>query len=252
MDSTIIDCKSYDLLKILVAAGARLDGLALISAVERRAAKSAELLIRSGVDPNSLTNRGETALYFAINHGMTYIVKLLIEFGADVNLKYYGDLTSMKLAICSNQVEIAEMLIRAGFYIETRNKCGYTALAYAWHYNRDEIAKLLIKAGANPHNAGNDLLYKYAVKMGYVVNVNRKSNVRFDPITITAGTIGSRLRRKPNTKKVYTAKDAVEFLNEIKDGIPIIMQFDEDDKYEFKNTQSAIEWIDKNFLNKTR
>ena len=48
---------------------------------------AAELCLALGIDPNSATNRGETALHSTISGGFNKVIEVLVAGGADVNAK---------------------------------------------------------------------------------------------------------------------------------------------------------------------
>ena len=78
-------CACLTSLAAAPAAGASA-GEQLIEAAQQERVKAARKLLAAGVDVNSATRYGATALFFACDKGNVELVELLLEHGADVNI----------------------------------------------------------------------------------------------------------------------------------------------------------------------
>lgn len=73
--------------------------------------KCAQLLIKFGVNVNSVDRRGQNSLHYAVGRSNPALVKTLIDAGADVNAE---DLSGMSVLERTFSSEITEMLKAAG------------------------------------------------------------------------------------------------------------------------------------------
>ena len=142
--------------------------------------KIAKLLIERGADVNAKTNRGDTALMYAVTLKHIEIAKLLIERGADVNAhnnhgstalmdvgRYAGVHLSGKPPLVGYSVdrkgyhayalekEIVNLLLDGGADINARSDDENTALLGAIERGHIEIANLLIERGADIYAENN-------------------------------------------------------------------------------------------------
>ena len=146
----------------------------LVAARKGDVAKLKELLDK-GVDVNTKTQYGATALAYACDKGHIEVVKLLLERGANVNVRdtFYGEVP-LGWALQRNNVEIIKLLIEKGAQGKERVlthavQAGLidlvkvvldkgelkpgplsSALELATSANKPEIVELLKKAGAVP------------------------------------------------------------------------------------------------------
>ena len=65
---------------------------------EDRAIEAIELAIEAGLDVNTATDRGETALHGATRHAAHRVIELLVEQGADLDARTWADQTPLRLA----------------------------------------------------------------------------------------------------------------------------------------------------------
>lgn len=112
--------------------------------------------IKKGVDINTATWDGVTALMYATSIGHRSMVKLLLDKGAKVNAQPYNGFTALITASKYGYTDIAEMLITDSADVNMSDLNKATALHYACLYNNDTIAFMLLNAGANPDKLTND------------------------------------------------------------------------------------------------
>lgn len=83
-------------------------------AVKSGDAKTAQDLLRAGIDVNSRDRYGQTGLMLAALHGQREVVELLIANSADLNVTAKYNLSALMLAVINGHTGIASMLARAG------------------------------------------------------------------------------------------------------------------------------------------
>jgi hypothetical protein len=173
-------------------ASAQDQGEQLLAAARKGDIAAVRALLDKGVDINSKTRYGATALSYACDRGYLEVVTLLIERGADVNVKdtFYGA-TPIDWAAQNGHPDVARLLLDKGAKgvdsvlmtgIGSSNvalvkvaldKGGIssatltTALSSATRQKQTEIIDMLKKAGAQPPPAANyqvdpDTLKSYA------------------------------------------------------------------------------------------
>lgn len=113
LELAIIEDEFYEVEKLLQQ-GNSADGTAdlafpLIFAVIKNNLGIAELLLKSGANPNKKMPNGLTALHWAVFHNQVDMVKTLLKFGADTQIPLNGA-TPYQLAIEANYQEISELL----------------------------------------------------------------------------------------------------------------------------------------------
>lgn len=128
-----------------------------------------KLLINNGADINAVNNKGESALYIAIENNQIEAAKALIKNGADINLEMPDGTTILTKAIEKKQDELVNLLISQGAKTKKNSAICSNELINLAKSNEIEISQKLIeliKNGAN-HNCvdkeGNNLL-SYAVQ----------------------------------------------------------------------------------------
>ncbi len=101
-----------------------------------------EALLAQGIDVNSKTGSGRTALMGASFTGNARIVTSLLAYGADVNLADNAGTTALMDALTFGNEDIVNLLITAGADVNAAviNKAKKTG--------RDNLIKILEKAGA--------------------------------------------------------------------------------------------------------
>ena len=100
-------------------------------------------LLAKGVDVNSKTNYGATALSYACDRGHTAVVQLLIEKGADVNARdSFYNATPIIWAAQRGFAEIVKLLLDHG---ATGSKDQFLMMGVYGHHN--ELIKLMLDRG---------------------------------------------------------------------------------------------------------
>jgi ankyrin repeat protein len=100
--------------------------------------ETVEALLRHGVDVNTRTHEGHTALMFAVINMHAATVQTLLEFGADVNAEADNGFTPLILAACSG-----DALLNSGADASKTFTSGQTALSHAAEHGYSDIVKLL-------------------------------------------------------------------------------------------------------------
>jgi len=151
-----------------------------LAAARKGDAETIKALLAKGVDVNTKTEYGATALSYASDRGHVEIIKILIEHGADVNVKdTFYNATPMTWAASKGHAEVVKLLLDKGaqgvdmaLIVGVRNdnielvkvaleKGGINsqtlsmALKRATDSGKSEITELLKKAGAQPPPAPN-------------------------------------------------------------------------------------------------
>nr|CDP29975.1 Putative protein of unknown function [Podospora anserina S mat+] len=106
------------------------------------------LLLEMGIDVNSKTNEGRTALFRAVKLGNRAVVDLLIKHGAVVSLTDRGGWSALHIAAHHGQVEAGEALLQAGAPIHG-GPDGWTPLHISILRKRTCFVKLLLESGAD-------------------------------------------------------------------------------------------------------
>jgi ankyrin repeat protein len=107
-----------------------------------------EALLAQGVDGNSKTSSGRTALMAAGFSGNVHIVKALLAYGVDVNIADNSGTTALMDAVVFGNEEIVNLLITAGADVNALDKQNVTVMARAKKIAHEKIIKILEKAGA--------------------------------------------------------------------------------------------------------
>jgi ankyrin repeat protein len=102
-----------------------------------------------GVDVNSSSNSGYTALLASSLRGHLPVVKVLIEHGANVNARDNDGDFPLLASISSGHTDIAELLLENGADINMKNRRGVTPLILAAENGETEIVKILLIKGAD-------------------------------------------------------------------------------------------------------
>ena len=179
----IIDKKWFDIISLLVYAGAPLndyDNLGktpLLICVDKGDAKSAKLLVERGADieaevrdrntgstnyrntygyiSNNDTEVGYTPLWLAVSNDYRTMLTALIMLGANVNARHTVLMDTPLIYSCMrNYIECADLLICGGADINLQDRNGNSALMHVCKMNNQPkkeiaIAKMLIDMGAD-------------------------------------------------------------------------------------------------------
>jgi len=112
-----------------------------------------EALLAQGVDGNSKTSSGRTALMAASFSGNVHIVKALLAYGVDVNIADNLGTTALMDAVVFGNEDIVNLLITAGADVNAADNQKGTALGRAKKMAHEKIIKILEKAGAKDTTA---------------------------------------------------------------------------------------------------
>ena len=107
------------------------------------------LALDRGVDPNSASVNGTSALMYASKIGDARMARVLISFGADVNAVNDSGASALTLAAKYGNTEVAQMLVQNGATVDAKTKNGVTPAQMAKKYNHKTTADFLEAAGAN-------------------------------------------------------------------------------------------------------
>jgi ankyrin repeat protein len=121
---------------------------ALIVAADYGSLASANYLLRRGADPNVQDRTGSTALIKSVSSGNKKLLRLLIDNGADVNLATKEGSTALMLASDLGLSAIAKLLLNRGAHLNARDEAQVTPLMIASSANKRAVAKLLLDRGA--------------------------------------------------------------------------------------------------------
>ena len=150
-------------------------------------AKLKELLDK-GVDVNTKTQYGATALAYACDKGHTEVVKLLLERGANVNVRdtFYGEMP-LGWALQKDNVEIVGLLLEKGA------QGGDRVLKYGVQTNKIEMVKLaLAKGGLKPEALSSALGVAETANHPEIVELLKKAGAVAKPsFPIDADTLKS-------------------------------------------------------------
>jgi ankyrin repeat protein len=145
-------------IEILLANGANPDPpgnkTPLHIASEIQKVRSAQVLLDGDANPNAQTERGKTALMYAVSlgqtpqFGSTGIVTVLLEGGADPNLADENGKTVLHYAAAKGKDDAMRILIAHGASMDLQDNDGNTALHSAARSGRNKGVSVLIELGA--------------------------------------------------------------------------------------------------------
>ena len=161
----------------------------------------------AGVDVNSKTRYGATALSYACDKGHVEVVKLLIERGADVNVKdtFYGEVP-LGWALSHGHVEVVKLLLDKGAAGRER------ALISGVQDGKVEIVKVAVeKGGLKQETLNNALRRASSVGNKEIIDLLKK-----------AGAVAVEVTVEPEVLKSYAGlyknEQVGELTIEIRDG----------------------------------
>lgn len=152
--------------------------------------------LKKGIDVNTGTWDGVTALMYASAGGYKSIVNLLVKYGANVNKRPDNGITPLIAASQYGYTEIAKILINDSAALNMSDNYHATALHYASLYNNDTIVFMLLNAGADENSLTYDSLsplsmaamngsYEAAFQLIEAgANVNSTDNYGFTPLML--------------------------------------------------------------------
>ncbi len=146
----------------LIGAGARVDGQAddgrraLHIAAGRGNARTVELLLLNGADPNRPDQSGQSPLLMASTGGDVETVALLLDAGADPNRRAQDGTSPLGKAVLARQVLVAGRLTAAGADVNLAGQSGRTPLIDAVRTGHTPMVSMLLAAGADPNKPDTD------------------------------------------------------------------------------------------------
>ena len=124
------------------------DGKDLFAAAMMGKLERAEALLAEGIDVNSKTASGRTALMAASFNGNVHIVKALLAYGADVSIADNSGTTALMDALVFGNEDIVTLLIAAGSDVNALDKQKVKVMDRAKKNAHEKILKILEAAGA--------------------------------------------------------------------------------------------------------
>jgi ankyrin repeat protein len=144
-------------------------GQKLIDAVEKNRPAEVQQLLASGVDANSASEGGVSALMLASLHGFKPIAEMLLQHGAKVNARDGRQQSALRLAGVDHP-DLVKLLLEHGADPNARDFYGKTLLVAVCEAgaSQDPFAlRILLEHGADPNIAGDDgTPLVYAVHLG--------------------------------------------------------------------------------------
>lgn len=137
------------------------DSYNLVESIIKNDTGNVKMLLERGVDPNTVSSTGNSALMYASEKGNLAILKLLVESGAEVNTSGFNGETPLFLAIFNNDFQSAKYLLEQGADPNVKDDFGVTPLIYAAATDQYQSADLLLFYEADPGVSdaeGNDAL----------------------------------------------------------------------------------------------
>ncbi|CAG5120786.1 unnamed protein product, partial [Candidula unifasciata] len=107
-------------------------------------AKTLEILLKFGADPNTVIRGNERPIHHAAKEGFSDIVELLVESGAEVDAADVRGDTALLLAAKYGAAKALQTLLKYGASLEHRNVLGENVWKFAIASNNDLILKLLV------------------------------------------------------------------------------------------------------------
>ncbi|MGE0827385.1 MAG: ankyrin repeat domain-containing protein [Candidatus Binatia bacterium] len=122
----------------------------LIEAAAKGDTERGQLLLREGIAPDMVDERGWTALMMAALHGHTPMAKLLLQKGANQDARNSTGGTALMMAAIQGHRDTLQLLLTHGAKVNLQDAKGWTALMYAARNGHTSIVQSLLAAGANP------------------------------------------------------------------------------------------------------
>ena len=164
-------------------------------------------LLDKGVDVNSKTRYGATALSYACDKGHLEVIRLLIERGADVNVKdtFYGEMP-LGWALSHGYVEVIKLLLDKGASGTDR------VLMQGVQEGKVELVKVAVeKGGLKPETLNNALRRAFATGNKDIIELLRKAGATATEVTVEPEVLKS-------YAGLYKNEQVGEVLVEIRDG----------------------------------
>ena len=125
------------------------DSPVLYTAVKRKDAVLASLLIRHGADVNRRDGNGMTALHIAAMYGFISLIYLLIQSNADLSVPGKLGKTPLHEAISWGKLEVVQILLYHGANVQARDSAGLTPLHEAVSSGVPDAVQMLLEHGAD-------------------------------------------------------------------------------------------------------
>ncbi len=125
-------------------------------------------MLKGGIDPNIVNEKGNTPLIISASLGDLPNVHHLLAYRADVNIANKEGNTALIYAARFNRPEVIKLLLlpqtmQTPLDVNAQNKAGETALYWGASKGYVEVVKRLLAAGADPTIAANNGLVPYAI-----------------------------------------------------------------------------------------
>jgi hypothetical protein len=117
--------------------------------IKPRCYEIAEILIRAGIDVNSVNTIKNTPLHNAAQRGNQMMILILLKNGANPNVKNNSEITPLLEASRYGHFESVKLLLEAGADANSADDEKITPLHKAARGGHIDICKLLVKMGAN-------------------------------------------------------------------------------------------------------
>ncbi|MFC3576275.1 ankyrin repeat domain-containing protein [Streptomyces yaanensis] len=126
----------------------------LFTAVHEEDEDAVVRLLRTGADPESVDEEGQTALYLAAVSDAPGVVRLLLAAGADPDRLSAGADAPLCGAACGGHTEVVRALLEAGATPDLEEEYGFRALTWAVQRGHVAVVRALLAAGADPDLPG--------------------------------------------------------------------------------------------------
>ncbi len=112
--------------------------------------KSAEIILKSGVDLDARDSYGSTPLLTSIEYGNFSTAALIISFKPDISAADNTGISPLDAALRAHDIQTAQILLENGASATSRDTIGWTPLHRAAFHGDKPAMELLIKYKASP------------------------------------------------------------------------------------------------------
>lgn len=179
--------------------------------------------ISSGVDINSASYSGHTALMRASYYGRVNVVTFLLGKGINIEAKNLLGETAIYQAVIGNRGKVAKILAYNGVDVNVSNLYGISALRQAVKNKNLEIIKLLIASGADVVGEDGDKAMVFALSrtsaelVRLLIDKGVNVNSRFGGESYL--TLANRSGKKGRTVVVALLESDIEISDEVEKSI---------------------------------